>query len=216
MTCSLVKLSQELLTTIARNLSKRSLRNLCLVGNRVLLAVAQPLLWKEITYHVKLDGTRPINLYLLTTNQRIAGSVVSAKFTFTGPYDYNRPITRLLEKSLKSLTSLNCASLHFSEASSVDSDKDSPSLLEVVLKSLVCLKSVCIKGYLANEERPVLPIKLPWLKNIAAGHCSPTVAQTWTLVEKLEALELGRSEGYLERLLMAFGILPTHPRTGES
>ncbi|KAE9407998.1 hypothetical protein BT96DRAFT_1013872 [Gymnopus androsaceus JB14] len=194
---SLAELPEELITTIVHSLSsdKQSLLNLCLAGNHILLAIARPLTWREVTFHVDLDEwisfddidwwtTRSI--FHFTADQKRAKSVISPRIKFSGIYNYGQPIIGLLQESLKKLTNLNHAYLSFFEVFSTDG---TPSLLEVVLQSLPSLKSVYVDGYGAGEE-PIAPIELPPLKSLVTSYCSPNVAELWASARNLEVMEL--------------------------
>ncbi|KIK64339.1 hypothetical protein GYMLUDRAFT_412004 [Collybiopsis luxurians FD-317 M1] len=200
----LVDLPEEIISATIHNLShdKNSLQNVCLAGNHILLAIARPLTWKQVTLHVNFDNWNDQrNIWFFTADPKRAASVVSAKFLFSGLYEYDQPITSVLQKALRNMTGLNHTCLSFFESYSSgstiedeDGAEDAPLLLEIVLKCLPKLKTIFVEGYDSGEGL-VVPVVLPQLSQLVSRYCSPSVAEIWTSARHLEVIELFGGDG---------------------
>ncbi|KAJ4480111.1 hypothetical protein J3R30DRAFT_3469054 [Lentinula aciculospora] len=195
-----VKLSEEVVASIISNLSRdeKSLSNLCLVGNRIVLAIARSYLCKEANVHVNFDDqSDPYSLSVFVTDELHARSVVSVKFIFSGIFDNEKSNTSVLQKSLQKLTSLKHAHLSFFRMREKSRDSNAPILLEILLQSLPNLTSIYVEGY-DPARNLTTPIKLHQLKALVVRYSNPILSHIWTSAPGLEVIEMlgGSSSGY--------------------
>ncbi|KAK7023133.1 hypothetical protein R3P38DRAFT_2532504 [Favolaschia claudopus] len=209
----LLDLSPELVTAVLDYLApfSETLDNLCVVGNRNLLALARPYTWREVDITLsdnrKTSATLAERLLAFCADSAKVSAVRSLNITVIGSFDYHTPAIEALGENLPRLVNVthatvNCVNSYNAFGWAL------PRYIQSIIEELPSLLSLAVDGCLDGfhdgaqdmGENPIPP-----LRHLRARFCQPEIVEgvstVWSYCSNLEVVELagGLAEKFLKQ-----------------
>ncbi|KAK7052114.1 hypothetical protein R3P38DRAFT_2858637 [Favolaschia claudopus] len=209
----LLDLSPELVTAVLDHLApfSQTLDNLCLAGNRNLLALARPYTWREVDLTLsdnrKTSAALAERLLSFCADSAKVSAVRSLNLAFVGRFDYHTPAIKTLAENLPRLVNVthatvNCVNSYNAFGWAL------PRYIQSIVEELPSLLSLAVDGCLDGfhdgaqdmGENPIPP-----LRHLRARFCQPEiyegVSTVWSYCSNLEVVELagGLAEKFLKQ-----------------
>ncbi|KAK7023147.1 hypothetical protein R3P38DRAFT_3195099 [Favolaschia claudopus] len=215
----LLDLSPELVIAVLDHLApfSQTLDNLCLAGNRNLLALVRPYTWREVDITLsdnrKTSAALAERLSAFCSDSAKITAVRSLNITVMGSFDYYEPASSTLWENLPHLvnvthTTVNCVNSYNRFAS-----RDLPRYIQAIVEELPSLMSLVVDGCLDqchDGGHNMRKTPIPSLRHLRARFCQlhpmgEGVSVVWSYCSNLEVVEL--AGGLVEKFFKQHSLL---------